>query len=229
MKERNTTNKEFDFSIPSHWVDAAKTAKKIIKDFTTKVSFEEFLSWNRYKKYEFIDYKKNRVYLVIRHTKKWDAVCTPCEDGVGYIKINVNDRVLVDESGEPSRKLFEEVVFGTLSHELIHHFQDLLELEKQLPIEEQKKLVLYGNSFNSKRNDFLYATNWAEMDAEMGSLFIKNNFKIPSDKDVVKHYYDWYGDQALAMMIGTYVYNYMILGEKDLEYRESVFRRRKWL
>lgn len=100
-------------------------------------------------------------------------------------------------------------------------------MEEKLPKREQKKLDLYGNAFKTKRNKFLYATNWVEMDAELGSWCIFNKFKLPTLEELIEHYKMFYADDKISEIIGKYVYDYFFYEKKNLKLREGVFARDK--
>lgn len=217
-RTENTTSREAEFIVPSHWIEAAKIAAKVLDNFKSKVTLDKFLTWNQYTKYEYFVTRKVPIYIAIRHTKHWLAECLTEPGQSGYIKINVNDTTIID-----SEDYFYQTVFGTLIHELIHFFQDSLGLEDKLPARERKKLMLNGNSFNRAKNSFLYATNWVEMDAELGSYFIQHNFKVPTLKQLIQYFQDWYHDDNLAECIGTYTYDYFFGSKKLLKLRSKLF------
>ena len=232
---KDTSRQENNFEIPYHWIEAVKIAKKVLKEFKNRVSLDNFLSWNHYKKFECIVPRKVPIYIIIRHTKYWSAMSLTEPEQSGYIKINIdNDTIAKDiiEYGDQgldwyskiTESYFYQIVFGTLVHELIHFFQESLGLEEQLASNERKKLVLNGNSFKRDRNNFLYATNWVEMDAELGSYFAQHNFQVPTCKQLISYFRDWYHDDKLASAIGTYIFDYFIGGKKNLEMREEIFK-----
>lgn len=217
-RTENTTSRETEFIVPSHWIDAAKIAAKVLDNFKSKVTLDKFLTWNQYTKYEYFVVRKIPIYIAIRHTKHWLAECSVEHKQSGYIKININDTTLTDVED-----YFYQTVCGTLIHELIHFFQDSLGLEDKLPARERKKLILNGNSFNQAKNSFLYATNWVEMDAELGSYFIQHNFKVPTLKQLIQYFNDWYTDTELANAIGYYVYDYFLGSKTKVKLRSDLF------
>lgn len=238
----NTLSQEPDFVIPQHWISAAKIAKKVLQEFKNKVSVDTFLSWNHYKKFDYVVNRKIPIYIVIRHTKHWSAECVTIpgkkELESGCIRINLdNDTISKDElkniddeivlANIVSHEYFYQTLFGTLVHELIHFFQDCLGLEDKLPVKEKKKLVLNGNSFSKAKNNFLYATNWVEMDAELGSYFAQHSFQVPTLKQLIDYFNEWYYDRNLASVIGSYIYDYFILGKKNLAMREAIFKGKR--
>ena len=222
-KAESIINQEDNFIVPDHWIEAAKIAKKVLKEFKNKVITDNFLGWNSYKKFEYFVSKKCPIYIAIRHTKQWLAQSLTTPGVSGYIKVNVSDDSVTNEEGVIEEKYFYRIIFSTLVHEIIHYFQDSLGLEEQLAPRERKKLLLYGNAFKRSKDNFLYATNWVEMDAELGTYFALHQFKVPSLKQIIQHYHDWYNDDLLATAIGTYIYNYFIEGRKNLSLRERLF------
>lgn len=214
-----------DFVIPDHWKKASELASVVLNDFKQKVVLDDFLTWDRYKKYEYIIFDDNRIYIVVRHTKKWLSVCDECANDDGSIRINIDDNSLEKKDSES----FYRLLYCALAHELIHYFQRILRLEDNLSDDEKRKLYLHGNGFNSSRNIFLYETNWIEMDAELGSYFILHDFKVPTLNELIRYYHEWYSKIELATMIATYVYNYFISGKKNVAYRNSVFDRKTYL
>lgn len=139
----------------------------------------------------------------------------------------MDDLNIYQEDEQFSQEYFDKILAVTLSHELIHYFQDCEGMEEKLPKREQKKLDLYGNAFKTKRNKFLYATNWVEMDAELGSWCIFNKFKLPTLEELIEHYKMFYADDKISEIIGKYVYDYFFYGKKNLKLREGVFARDK--
>ena len=214
----NTLSHETEFQIPSHWIEAAKIATKVLDNFKDKVSLDNFLTWNRYTKYTYFIPRKIPIYVIVKHTKHWLAECLTEPKEYCYIKININDTTLTS-----SDFYFYKTVFGTLIHELIHFFQENLGLENDLSSKEKKKLVLVGNCFKQDKQSFLYATNWNEMDAELGSYFIQHNFQVPTLKQLIQYFNDWYYDEILAKCIGTYVYDYFFGDKKKLKLRSDLF------
>lgn len=211
------------FQIPTHWIEAAKIAKQVLRAFKDKVLFEEFINWNHYKKFEHFVVRKQPIYICIRHTKHWLAQSLTEPGQSGYIKLNIDDRTIVDVNGVPQRNLLYDLIKSTLVHEIIHFFQDTFGLEEQLAFREKKKLDLFGNGFKSVRKSFLYATNWVEMDAELGTYFALHKFQVPTVQELVNYFYEWYQDVDLALAIGSYIYDYFIGGRKKLGLREKVF------
>ena len=225
-KEKDISAQNNEFIIPNHWIQAAKIAKQVLRKFKNDVRLDDFLSWNQYKRFEYIILKKVPIRVVVRHTKHWFAQSITYPKQPGYIKINLDDHTLENDEKKITEESLFKILRGTLVHELIHFFQDNLDLEQQLTLRERKKLILSGNSFNTNRNSFLYATNWIEMDAELGSYFIQHQFKVPTLKQLIQYFHEWYSDDQLATAIGTYVYDYFLGGRKKLSIREQLFKRK---
>ena len=163
---------------------------------------EDFLTWNQYKKHECFIVRETPIYVAIRHTKHWLASCLTYPGQSCYIKINLDNlNIYEEEDGEFSLDYFNKVLSITLSHELIHYFQECEHMEETLPEREQRKLNLSGNAFKSKRNKFLYATNWNEMDAELGSWCIFNDFRLPTLSELLEHYEMFYPGGKISEII----------------------------
>lgn len=201
-------------------------SKSVLADFRERVLVEDFLTWNQYKKFEYFIERKCPIYVAIRHTKHWLASCLTFPEQSCYIKVNLDDlNIYKEEGGEFSLDYFNKILSITLSHELIHYFQDCENMEDRLSEREKRKLVLCGNAFKSKRNKFLYATNWIEMDAELGSWCIYNNFRLPTLDEVIEHYKMFYPDEKISEIAGNYVYDYFFRGKKNLDFRDKIFDR----
>lgn len=222
-KMADTISRDNNFIIPNHWIEAAKIARKVLKAFKDEVTLDNFVQWNQYNKFEYLVHRKCPIFVVIRHTKNWHAESLTEPNISGYIKINIHDDPIMDKNFKFSEKLLHKIIFSTLVHETIHYFQDILGLEEQLAQRERRKLVLRGSGFKQAKQNFLYATNWIEMDAELGTYFAEHKFKVPTLKQIIDHYNDWYDNTLLTKAIGTYVYNYFLGGKKDLAIREGIF------
>lgn len=215
--------------VPNHWKEAKRIGELFVEDVKNKIVLDDFLSWNHYKKHEFFLFEKNKIYIVLRHTKKWLAQSVDCVNDDAQIMINVDDEHIEDENKNKTPENFYKLLYNVVCHELIHYFQRILKLEDNLSEDEKRKLYLQGNGFNSNRNLFLYATNWNEMDAELGSYFIQHDFVEPTLKDLIVYFREWYHGIELSTMIATYVYNYFISGKKNVTYRNEIFDRKKFL
>lgn len=217
MKTQNTTDKEFQ--IPDHWIRAAKITKLFAQAFYNIIGEETFRSWDFHQRFD-RNFYKDKIYVSLRHTLNWGAYYEQRDNDWGYIGVNLDDDTIGTNSG-----LFnglKNVLCSTISHELIHHFQNKFGLENSLPIEERRHLNLSSSKFNTNKNSFLYATNWKEMDAEVGSYYCTYKH-IPSRKELVQNFSEWYRDNALGHVIGDYIYDYVVLGNKRLEYRQRVW------
>lgn len=217
MKIQNTGKNEFQ--VPNHWIQAAKLAKQFVSDFYDKVGESEFFKWDYHKKFDWWKMKE-KIYMALRHTKKWGAYCQYREDNWSYIGINMDD--VSSQKDDTMLSGLRKMLYSTASHEFIHHFQHNLKLADMLPVEERKHLNLSRSNFKTNKNSFLYATNWREMDAEIGSFYA--TFKhLPERKELVQYYSEWYKSPELGQIVGDYVYDYMIDGNKRLDYRDNVW------
>lgn len=208
--------------IPFHWVEAAKIGKKIMKDFLSKYTIDEFREWNSYKKYEYNNKGRYKFKVVMRHTKNWKCYCDWDED---LIKLNFSDDIF-DSSDfvENTKSPVKDRIIMVLIHEITHYLQFFYNLGENLTEDEMRYYQLPNNGANaSSAVIFLYLTNWIEMDADLSAIHYIKKYKDIS-KSLLLKYYNNYSTESkeLAKICADYVYNYWWKAIKDFDFRLAV-------
>lgn len=210
-------------NIPYHWPIAGRLAKKIFNDFRNKVSYDDFHSWNSYKKYRYINKGKYPLTVEIRNTKRWNCYCN-WEEELIKMNIPVDDICDLHESSlGTGRTKWEDTILTTLTHEITHYFQFYFDLGQTL---NEKELHYFDYKDYSFRSIFLYLTNWTEMDADLSAIHFAKNYKDITKKTLENYYSCWcVCDMNISNMLANYIYNYFWNDIKDFELRDKIENR----
>lgn len=204
-----------------HWCSAGRLAKKILRDFRKKVSYEEFCQWSSNNFYKWVNKGKFKFTVIIRHTKNW---CCHYDYANDLIKVYLTDIVLEGSTSYINKRLsaFELVLLGTLTHEITHFMQYYYNLGSSLSEQELKHYNFRGYEWDDNKT-FLYMTNWIEMDADLSAAYCIYNYNFINKKMLVDFYRNWSNcKKKTNKMIADYVYDYWWRGVKNFELRESI-------